>query len=115
MTYDRRVFSGGGLPIRACPSFFVLRAHVIPSAAQDDQIVGDHPEPDPTLDAVEVSIPTPPEPMTALRDADPTFAPRTPALACGCYAPNHPSAALLRLNDDHRSISLGIEIHGDVG
>jgi hypothetical protein len=39
---------------------------------------------------------------------------RPPASACGCCAPNHSSAALLRLDDDHRSISLGIEVHGDV-
>lgn len=55
MTRDTRVFSGEGLPIRVCPSFFVLRVHRPPAqvsrpertrSAQDPQVFGDHADPD---------------------------------------------------------------------
>lgn len=59
--------------------------------AQDDQIIGDHPQPDQSLHAVEAPSPTPPEPMTALQDAGPPLAAGPPP-----QRPAKPALALVR-------------------
>src|SRR3989442_418806 len=49
-----------------------------PGAAEHEQVIGDDPEPDPALHPALTAVPAPPEPMTALERADPSFAPRAP-------------------------------------
>src|SRR5437667_10283874 len=50
-----------------------------PGAAEHQQVIGDDPEPHPTLHPALTMVPAAPEPMTALERADPTFAPGAPA------------------------------------
>src|SRR5437867_11940536 len=50
-----------------------------PGAAEHQQVIGDDPEPHPALHPALATVPAPPEPMTALERADPSFAPRAPA------------------------------------
>src|SRR5438132_11892155 len=50
-----------------------------PGAAEHQQVIGDDTEPHPALHPALATVPAPPEPMTALERADPSFAPRAPA------------------------------------
>ena len=50
-----------------------------PGAAEHQQVIGDDAEPDPALHPALATVPAPPESMTALERADPSFAPRAPA------------------------------------
>src|SRR5256712_11493439 len=50
-----------------------------PGAAEHQQVIGDDTESHPALHPALAAVPAPPEPMTALERADPSFAPRAPA------------------------------------
>src|SRR6266498_6151117 len=49
-----------------------------PGATEHQQIIGDDPEPDPALHPALPAVPAPPQTMTALKRADPSFTPRAP-------------------------------------
>src|SRR5947199_7501201 len=70
-----RVFISGSLP--TCADGRCAGASW-PGAAEHEQVIGDDPEPDPALHPALTAVPAPPEPMTALERADPSFAPRAP-------------------------------------
>src|SRR5213083_2271737 len=71
-----RVFISGSLP--TCADGRCAGASW-PGAAEHEEVIGDDPEPDPALHPALTAVPAPPEPMTALERADPSFAPRAPA------------------------------------
>src|SRR5438128_8316734 len=68
-----------------------------PGAAEHEQVIGDDAEPDPALHPALATVPAPPEPMTALERADPSFAPRAPAESRA----GNPRALLARLPRQH--------------
>ena len=68
-----------------------------PGAPEDQQIIGDDPQPDPALHPALTAVPASPQAMTALERADPSFTPRAPAEGRA----GHPGAPLAGLPRQH--------------
>src|SRR5712664_2267285 len=68
-----------------------------PGAAEHQQVIGDDTEPDPALHPALTAVPAPPQSVTSLERADPSFTTRAPAKRRAC----RPGALLAGLPRQH--------------
>ena len=73
------VFAAFTSPIASNVRATVAADRSWPRAGEDQQVIGEHPQPDPPLHATGASVPAPPQAVTAFECADASFAAGAPA------------------------------------
>src|SRR5215510_7963660 len=64
------------------PSVQAVPGRSWPGASEHEQVIGEYPQPDPSLHAAGTSVATPPQSVTAFECADASFAACAPAQSC---------------------------------